>query len=545
MSGKSRRQRYAFFPCCAYKLASKHMPAGNSPHTASIHILDNDSLLHIFYLYRPAIFDGDDTDVDRIRGGKGSWNRELWWYKPAQVCQRWRKVILGSSSYLGLCLVCTYGTPVADMLTHSPPLPLVVDYYDDDDDKDCDITEEDEEGIILALRQRHRVRRIRFRIPIPDLQKFIVAIDEEYPVLEFLIMMPSTEDNGTAMVLPETFQAPHLHHLMLEGFVLPIGSRLLTAAVGLVTLGLCVSHPSTYFQPNTLLRWISFMSQLEALLIFFSSPNPNRYVERQLMHTPITTHIPLPNLRLFGFRGDSDYMEAIVHRITTPRLEKLIFEFFQQLIYSIPRLLQFMNTAENLRLDSAIFEFSSDEVNLDVYPPEEAADYALSIYLPCWHLDWQVSSMAQIFDSHNQIFSTVEHLTLEHKVHTRSSEGHNEVDRTEWRKLLELFSNVKTLRVDHGLVKELSRSLRLDDGEHPLDLLPELQELTYSGNSDTGDVFTSFIDARQNAGHPVTLVRPSPRSVTPLSRSSSSSLFDASDVMTGNSEVGDDIDTQA
>jgi hypothetical protein len=151
--------------------------------------------------------------------------------------------------------------------------------------------------------------------------------------------------------------------------------------------------------------------------------------------------------------------------------------------------------------------------------------------------------MAQIFDSHNQIFSTVEHLTLEHKVHTRSSEEHNEVDRTEWRKLLELFSNVKTLRVDHGLVKELSRSLRLDDGEHPLDLLPELQELTYSGNSDTGDVFTSFIDARQNAGHPVTLVRTSPRSMTPLSRSSS--LFDASDVMTGNSEAGDDVDTQA
>ena len=90
------------------------------------------------------------------------------------------------------------------MLTHPPPLPLVVDYYDDDDDKDCDMTEEDEEGIILALRQRHRVRCIRFRIPIPDIQKFIMAIDEEYPVPEFLIMMPSTEDNRTAMVLPET-----------------------------------------------------------------------------------------------------------------------------------------------------------------------------------------------------------------------------------------------------------------------------------------------------------------------------------------------------
>jgi hypothetical protein len=43
-----------------------------------------------------------------------------------------------------------------------------------------------------------------------------------------------------------------------EGFALPIGSRLLTTAVGLVTLHLVMVHPSTYFHPNTLLQWISF-----------------------------------------------------------------------------------------------------------------------------------------------------------------------------------------------------------------------------------------------------------------------------------------------
>jgi hypothetical protein len=46
----------------------------------------------------------------------------------------------------------------------------------------------------------------------------------------------------------------------------------------------------------------------------------------------------------------------------------------------------------------------------------------------------------------------------------------------------------------------------LEDGELPLELLPELQELRYFGSRDTGDAFTSFIDARQNAGRPVTLV---------------------------------------
>jgi hypothetical protein len=64
---------------------------------------------------------------------------------------------------------------------------------------------------------------------------------------------PPTEDMSMALVLPETFQAPHLRHLLLLGFTLPIGSRSLTTAVGLVTLDIVVGHPSTYFQPNTLL----------------------------------------------------------------------------------------------------------------------------------------------------------------------------------------------------------------------------------------------------------------------------------------------------
>jgi hypothetical protein len=114
----------------------------------SIDILDDDSLLNMLYLYRPAIFDGDEDDLDHISGGRG-WDRELWWYKLAHVCQRWRNVILGPASYLGLCLVCTYGTPVADMLAHS-----VIDYSD----ADCDITAE-EEGIILALEQSSRPPR--------------------------------------------------------------------------------------------------------------------------------------------------------------------------------------------------------------------------------------------------------------------------------------------------------------------------------------------------------------------------------------------------
>jgi hypothetical protein len=72
------------------------------------------------------------------------------------------------------------------------------------------------------------------------------------------------------------------------------------------------------------------------------------------------------------------------------------------------------------------------------------------------------------------------------------------------------FGDVQTLQIDsigNGFVEQLSRCLELDDGEPPLELLPELQELTYSGSVNYGDAFTSFVEAHQNAGRPMTLVR--------------------------------------
>jgi hypothetical protein len=58
--------------------------AARSHHTVSIHVLDNDSLLNILYLYRPAIFDGDE-DHEALIDGRGGWDRERWWYKPARL----------------------------------------------------------------------------------------------------------------------------------------------------------------------------------------------------------------------------------------------------------------------------------------------------------------------------------------------------------------------------------------------------------------------------------------------------------------------------
>jgi hypothetical protein len=473
---------------------------GNRRRTVSINILDDDSLLHVFYLYRPLLSGEDQDDRARRNGGYEIETRGRWWYKPAQVCQRWRNIIFGSASYLGVFLVCTHGTPVADMLAHSPHFPLILLYA-----TKRDITTDDEQGMFFALKQRDRILRVYLITQDTSLlEKFIAVMDEEFPILEYLIIGPPTKDNldeSTILTFPETFQAPHLRLLRLGAFAIPMGSQLLTTAVSLVTLYLVMEHPSTYFYPNALLQCISLMPQLETLAIYFSVPI--RDVEMQLTQTPIIAPVTLPNLHYFRFRGVSTYLEALVHRITAPRLERLNIELYNQLTFSVPCLLEFMNTTGNLRFDTAVFKFVGRHVKVEVYYRGEHG-YAFGIRIFCWHLDWQISSMAQISNSLSQMFSAVDHLILQHEVHGRSSEEHDEVDRTEWRRLLRPFRNVKTLRIAEGLVEDLSHCLQLEDGELPLELLPELQELAYSGRGDT-EAFTSFIDTRRNAGRPVTL----------------------------------------
>ena len=407
--------------------------------------------------------------------------------------------MLGLASHLGLCLVCTYGTPVADMLAHSPPLPLIIDHLD------CarEMTTEDEEGIILALQHRDRVRRIRIRVPLPNLQKVLLAIDDEFSMLEYIYIWPPMQDMG--LILPKTFQAPHLRYLILSNFAIQIGNPLLTTAVGLVTLSLERIHPSTYFRPNDLLQLLSLMPQLEVLGITFHSPVPNSEAEMQLLDTPTMTHITLPNLHWFVFGGDSAYLEALLPRMTIPLLEKLGIIFFSQLTFSVPHLLQFIDKREKFRFRSAEFCFSPR--SLTILVDHHGKKYTLGMEVLCTRLDQQVASAAQIFDALRTSSSMVEHITLQCGDGFTTLEGwQNPADRTRFRELLRSFGNVKTLRVpNNDLTMQVSHSLRPDDEESPMELLPELKELEYFASGEAGNMFTSFIDAREKAGHPVTL----------------------------------------
>jgi hypothetical protein len=498
--------RYAPFYHICWIVTERGPPSYNRLPRIFIHILDDDSLLSIFLHCRPVLIDKNETDELHILRG-GHWDRERWWYKLTQVCRRWRCLVLASAFHLDLCILCTYGTPIADVLAHSPPFPLILDFLDEH----REITTADEDGILFVLQQqRHRVRRIRLRMFAPTLLKFVVAFDGEFPMLEFLFLRPPNRVK-TRLALPKTFQAPNMRHLVLNNFVLP-ASLLLTLGMGLETFSLMWIPPSVYFHPSEFLQQLPRFPQLKILRIGFQSPVPNRDVESHLLDpdTPIMPHVTLSNLRWFSCTGTSAYVEALVHRLDAPSLEKLQTWFFNQLTYSIPNLVQFTIEKENLRSRMAKIVFSRETALVKMYPDEEDMSRALYTEAFCRNVDWQVSAMVQILQALTPVFSSVEHLTLVFEKHTPSSNGHREVDETQWCRLLRPFSHVTVLQVDLNdkRARELIHALQLVDGESPTDseLLPELKELQYITKRVSGKSFEAFIDARNEAGHPLTLV---------------------------------------
>ena len=418
-----------------------------------------------------------------------------------KVCRRWRHLILGSASHLGLCLVCTHGTPVADMLAHSPPLPLIVFHGD----KHNNLTAEDEEGILFTLQFRDRVRRIYLEMPAPSLKKLVLAIDGQFPTLEYLFIVPPTI-HIAGLTLPSTFEAPQLRLLNLKHFTTPVGFPLLSTAFGLVALTLRCIGPSTFLHPNHLLQALSLLPQLEKLDISFFSPVPSHEIKMQLLHAPIITHTTLPNLRVFEFWGVSSYLEALLPNLTTPLLEMLVVSFFHQLSFSVPHFGNFVTTKENLscRFSSARFLFYRGAVAVFIYPLARDRPHTFFIDVVCEHLDWQVSSLAQIFNYLEPAFLTIVDLTLDYTEHNLSSGRRHHASRRLWRELLGPFRNVRTLRVHKGLVGELSHSL-CSEGE-PLQLLPEIKELICPSESVGDNTFTSFIHEREVAGQPVNLI---------------------------------------
>jgi len=466
-----------------------------------IDILDDDSLLNVFYHCRPPVA-LVEADGDRINPFDGRWECEYWWYKLAWVCRRWRCLILASPSYLGVSLVCRPGTPVADMLAHSPPFPLIIDHNFGPGMNVAEV----EERILLALKHHGRVRRIRLHDTSSE--SLIGAIDEEFPLLEYLCIQPpamtALRPNST-LSLPSMLRAPHLRHLVLFNFTFQIGSPLLA---GLVTLSLELVKPSANFGPNELLQQFSLMPHLQTFMITF---HPSSSVPGKSWRIPLSTQCTLPNIRWFGFEGRSAYMRAVLPRITMPLLKvteiitmPVTLDLFD-LTTSILFTLRSMYKTENPRPCGAKITFYDVDIAVAMYPHQLTGMPTVRFDASCLNLDRILNFTAQIFGEIRTVLAEVEMLTLEGKASSTTLHKRFVIP-TGWRELLGQFDQVRTLHVSGGdLIERVSGSLLPHDGESAIELLPKLRVLSCPEGSHVGESCRSFLAARRNAGFPVTI----------------------------------------
>ena len=425
------------------------------------------------------------------------------WNRLVHVCQRWRYIVFASPLRLDLWLLCTSTTPVRKTLDVWPPLPIEIFSNSVDDDM---------ANIIATLEHCDRVRKITF-LDLTSLQweRLAPMMQEPFPALTSLQL----RTYGTAPSLPDMFfggSAPRLQTLDLWGIPFPGLPRLLLSATDLSGLHLERIPHAGYISPEAMVTCLSTLTRLTDLVIGFQSPAspPNRSDRR----SPPLTRVILPALEKLRFRGVSEYFEDLVARIDAPRLCFLHISFFHQLIFDIRQLPNFIGHTGILRsLSHAKVVIADNRIDINFDPPERTladplnSNLLLRIY--CRAVDWQVSSMAQIYNQISFLPSIVEQLDIQVPSYLESI-SQVDMDDTQWLELFRPFTTVRTLRIHHKLQSLIVPALQELTGERATEVFPALDNLylrEYPPSGSDQQAIEPFVAARQHSDHPVAVHR--------------------------------------
>jgi hypothetical protein len=401
-----------------------------------------------------------------------------------------------------MSLLLANDSPSIHTLGHLPPIPLVIEYSDRTTGT---AALKKEDNVHLGLQQHGRVRRIVLRAPSSTLRTWLEPMNNPFTRLRDL-SLSSTDTEGMGLMLPETFQAPGLRHLSLQGIGLLNRLALLSSTFALSTLSLTYIEASSYFPPGHLVARLQGLPHLEELSIGFAIPIPLPSSERELLPAPIPP-VTLPSLRRLTFQGVDAYLENLVAQINTPHLERLALTFFFDLTFSLVNLTEFIHRTDGFGCLVAQVIFSKDGSSIDAGQHEDVGKLGLRIN--CQPLDWQIDSVTQVCDALGDVLSTVEELRLDLRVDGMPSDWEGTLENIVWHEVLLPFIWVKRLKIGSSLIPEISKALESIDGELVLELLPALQELDVPFNIDLAtNAFSMFIKTRESVGRPIHLLVP-------------------------------------
>ena len=409
------------------------------------------------------------------------------------MCRRWRSVVFGSPLRLKLRLVCTDTTPARDTLYVWPSLPLYIRFFFS--------REESADNVLAVLECSNRVHEIDLAyFSSTHFETFWAAMDVPFPELTSLLLI---SDEKTVPVLPDSFlggSAPRLENFHLQGIPFPGLRKFLLSTTHLVILHLLDIPHSGYLSSEAMVVALSTLNSLFELRLGFQSPQSGP--ERR---PPPPTRYVHPTLTKFRFKGASEYLEDLVARIDAPRLGKLKITVFNQIIFDMPQFIQFISRTPALKAPDEAHVMFGDSVS-EVNFSSQTSDFEdFEVKIPCNDLDWQISSLEQVFTSCLPHFSTLEGLSIDSQGGWLP-EWQDNVENTLWTELLHPFTSVKNLYLCEEFAGRIVPALQELAEDRRIEVLPALENIFLEGLEASGPVekgIGPFVAMRQVTGHPI------------------------------------------
>jgi hypothetical protein len=466
--------------------------------------LPDDDLLAIFDFY---VFKYQDLD---LRDPYDTKRKMLSWQSLVHVCRRWRCLVFASPRRLNLRLFCVAGASARKSLDVWPVLPLVIQGHVFDSSMDDVIAEHSD-----------RIYQIDINCPsTPQIQKLWTAIQVPFPNLAVLSL--SLEKSGSRLwsyaglsygpILPDSFlggSVPRLRFLALTFIPFPGLPKVLLSATHLVKLWLLAIPHSGYISPEAMVTCLSVLTSLEEFKFQFYSPQSSP--DQESRRPPPSARPVLPALTTFSFKGVNEYLEELVARIDTPRLDRLLITFFHDINFNLntPELNRFFCRTPTLGgYDEAclICRHHETQVRLCQSQPERSDHRMAEVNILCQVSDWQLSSLVQICTLSLHHFLTMENLYI-HEGRDSRPNWAVDIDNTEWLDLLLPFTAVKNLYLSKKISSRIAPALQELTGGRTTEVLPALQNVLLEGFRPSKPVqegIAQFISARQLTNHPVT-----------------------------------------
>jgi F-box-like len=445
----------------------------------SINMLPDDVLLDIFdFFVEEYYFSKEDIEE---------------WQTLVHVCRRWRSLVFGSPRRLNLRLFCSDKTPARGTLDVWPALPLFIVGGG---------MAESVDNFVAVLERSDCVCYIGLAgLKSSDLEKLLAAMQVPFPELTVLLLYSNDE---MLSVLPDSFlggSAPHLEYLWLDRIPFPGLPNLLLSATHLVVLGLYNIPHSGYFPPEAIVTALSTSTRLESLCLRFESPQSQPDPAHQ--RPPPPTRSVLPNLKLFRFKGDSEYVEVFMAHIDAPRLRDLHTTLFNDIVFDTPQLMQFISrtlTVKALERARITFEDDAATVELSSISSLTSGKYEnLEVKISCSELDWQVSSMEQVCTLCLPPLPTLD-------LHIDYLYRQDNVENALWLQLLHLFTSVKNLYLSEEIARRIVPALQELVGVRATEVLPTLENIFLQEGQRSGPVqegIQQVVAVRQATNHPV------------------------------------------